>query len=127
MSPTRIAVAVVLAAALAACAPEVVRQPASIAAGVAAPRSYVTTAPVSFYLVSGYRRSVADGTTLVEVGTLAQGRVLKPTNTVFSVEGSQVHEAYLVVSGSRLAGFYLPVERAFTPLEAPVDLPLKER
>ena len=78
-------------------------------------------------LDSGYERTVAKGTQFVEVGTLPKGRVLKPVDSVFTIEGAHIHEAYLVLDGQRIVGFYLPVERAFSPLSYPVSLPLEER
>ena len=38
-----------------------------------------------------------------------------------------MHEAYPVERDGRLVGFYLPVERAFSPLSRPVDLSLQRR
>jgi hypothetical protein len=38
-----------------------------------------------------------------------------------------VHEAYPVVQNQRLVGFYLPVERAFSPLSHSTNLLLEER
>ena len=57
------------------------------------------------------------------VGALAEGDVYRPTNTVLSVEGSHIHEAYLVLRDSKtLVGYYLPVEGALSMLDAPVPI-----
>ena len=48
----------------------------------------------------------------IVVGRVAQGLVLKPTQTVLTVEGAHMHEAYAVHRDGQLVGFYLPVERA---------------
>jgi hypothetical protein len=45
---------------------------------------------------------------------------------VFTVEGAQVHEAGLVISGAKLVGFYMLVEKAFVPLDRPVDLQMSQ-
>jgi hypothetical protein len=50
--------------------------------------------------------------------------VYRPIGIAFAIEGKQVHEAYLVVSGSTLRGFYLPGESAYSPLAAEIQLPL---
>lgn len=118
--------AVLAAAALSACAPEVVRQSADLVPSAASPRRLETTRSTEVQLGTGYSRTIAAGTTLAEAGAIPQGRVLRPTNTIFSVEGAHVHEAYAVVQGGRLVGFYLPFERAFSPLPSPVEFPLKE-
>jgi hypothetical protein len=41
---------------------------------------------------------------------------------VFTLEGANIHEAWLVIRGAALVGFYLPAERAFSPLTSPVPL-----
>jgi hypothetical protein len=65
----------------------------------------------------------------VPVGRSAEGEIFRPADGVFTVEGTQVHEAYLVLDGNRLVGFYLPVERAFSPSRSDPDirLPIQRR
>ncbi|WP_234480884.1 hypothetical protein [Paraburkholderia nemoris] len=43
---------------------------------------------------------------------------------MFTIEGRQVHEAYLVVAKGSLVGFYLPGEAHFSPLDKPVPVML---
>lgn len=110
---------------LSACAPEVVRRESALSPASANAAHYTVVAPVSVRLDSGYNRTLAAGTRFVEAGTIAEGRVLKPVNTVFTVEGTHQHEAYLVERSGRLVGFYLPVERAFSPLSSPVAIQIQ--
>jgi hypothetical protein len=56
------------------------------------------------------------------VGSIAQGQVFRSVDSVLTIEGRQVHEAYLVISGGALLGFYLPGESNYAALEAPVPL-----
>jgi hypothetical protein len=113
---------------LAGCASEVVRAPAQLSLAPAHDaRRYVTTKPASIRLDSGYERSIGSGTEFTEIGRIAQGRVLKPAHTTFTIEGAHMHEAYPVVNGERMVGFYLPVERAFSPLSTPTSLFTEER
>ena len=123
------AVALLLtAAALAGCASEIIRSPAELSVAPAPDsRRYVVTKPASIMLDSGYERSINSGTEFIELGTIQQGRVLKPTNTTFTIEGAHMHEAYPVVNGERIVGFYLPVERAFSPLSSPTSLFTQQR
>lgn len=116
------------AATLAGCANEIIRSPAelSVASAQEAGR-YVVTKPATIMLDSGYERTIASGTEFAEIGRIQQGRVLKPVNTTFTVEGAHMHEAYPVVNGERIVGFYLPVERAFSPLSTPTSLFTQER
>jgi hypothetical protein len=54
------------------------------------------------------------------VGILPEGTVYRPIGTVFSIEGRNVHEAYLVVHAGAVRGFYLPAESRYSPLPNPV-------
>jgi hypothetical protein len=58
------------------------------------------------------------------VGSITEGEVFRSRDQVLTVECSNVFEAYLVVSGDRLVGFYLPVQKGFVALSPPLDLPL---
>lgn len=42
----------------------------------------------------------------------------------FTIEGRQVHEAYLVMSKSALVGFYLSGESRYSNLPTPIPLPI---
>lgn len=113
---------------LAGCASEVVRSPVQLSVVPAQEsRRYVAVKPASIRLDSGYERSIDSGTEFMEIGRIEQGRVLKPTSTTFTIEGAHMHEAYPVVNSGRIVGFYLPVERAFSPLSTPTSLVTEER
>jgi len=109
---------------LCGCASEVVRHESALVES-AAPARFVVSAPVALRLDSGYERTIAAGTRLVEFGRIPEGRVLKPVSASFTVEGRHIHEAYPVDHAGRLVGFYLPVEKAFSPLSNPVTLSLQ--
>jgi hypothetical protein len=112
----------------AGCAMEIKRHPVELVATAPERGQRFTTAQtVELVLASGYPRSIAGGTEFVVVGRIAQGLVLKPTQTVLTVEGAHMHEAFAVLQTGQLVGFYLPVEHAFTPLPLAVSLPLLER
>jgi hypothetical protein len=113
-------------AVVAGCASDVARMPVEISTTQEQKR-YIASAPAEIHLDSGYQRTISQGTEFVEVGVIRQGRILKPTVTTFTIEGAHVHEAYPVVQNQRLVGFYLPVERAFSPLSHPTNLMLEER
>ena len=72
---------------------------------------------------TGYATRVRAGSTWQLVGTTDQGGVYRPVGDAFSVEGANRHEAYVVIGGGKIVGFYLPGERAFAPLPQPVVLP----
>lgn len=83
----------------------------------------VVSTRVDVALGTGYSRTISQGSTWLPVGEITAGTVYKPGSGVFTVEGTNVHEAYLVVANGRLMGFYLAGEAAYAPLGHPVDLP----
>src|SRR5471032_2215638 len=50
-------------------------------------------------LDTGYRRSLKPGSHWIDAGHVPQGEVYKPYKDVLTLEGAQIHEAYLVVDG----------------------------
>ena len=115
----RAACTAVLSMILLACASDVQRQPSVLTRHgdeASRPRLYSST-PIQLRLATGYERTIPPNTEFVEVGRIREGRVLRPLSYVLTVEGAHVHEAYLVVDGEHIVGFYLPVERAFSPNE----------
>jgi hypothetical protein len=114
--------------ALAGCASEVTRQAVDMSSSAPETgRRFTLEQPASFRLDSGYSRTVAADTEFAAVGRIAQGLVLRPTQTVLTVEGKHMHEAYAVVRDNTLVGFYLPVEKAYSPLSQTTPFHLLER
>jgi hypothetical protein len=101
---------------LAACAPEVVRRPTQITSMEGVGESIEILADLRVAVGPGYDRVISKGSVWSRIGRSGEGEVYKPVNQVFTVEGAHVHEAYLVLDGDRVVGFYLPVERAFSPV-----------
>lgn len=108
------------AGALAACAEDVRREPATLAALAQAAPVVRLAAEAKGFSTAGYASTLRAGTRWQAVGSVPQGEVLKPLDTVLAAEGAHVREAYAVVRGGSWVGFWLPVERAFSPLQAPV-------
>ena len=74
----------------------------------------------------GYKRKLKQGTKWDYVGTVSYGDVFKSKDQILTVEASNIHEAYIVISSGKLVGFYLPVERSYSPLGDPQILYMKE-
>src|SRR5262249_48913216 len=104
-----------------------VRRPSQLTPDAGASIEVLQDRPIT--VGPGYKRIIARGSVWTRVGRIAEGEVYKPAGGVFTVEGAQVHEAYLVMEGDRVVGFYLPVERAFSPAAAgaATRLPLHRR
>jgi len=83
---------------------------------------------VDFSLSTGYSRTLKSGSLWTDIGSVTEGEVLKPYHGVFTLEGSNVQEAYLVVaSNNMLTGFYLPYEHKFSPIGTQISLPLSKQ
>jgi hypothetical protein len=118
--------AVLLLCFVAGCASEIVRQPVELSERPSQQQKrYVASQPVPITFDSGYSRTIGRDTEFLEIGRIGQGAVLKPVDASFMVEGAHMHEAYPVVDKGRITGFYLPVERAFTPLSKPTTIVLE--
>ena len=72
-----------------------------------------------------YSRTLRKATRWEQVGTIAEGDVLRSKDQVLTLECSNVHEAYLVMLGDKLVGFFLPVEKGFVSHSPPIELPIK--
>lgn len=117
----RILFAILLAAFLQACSKNVLYEFETLNA--AKNHSTVSlTEDVAITLDTGYTRILKRNTKLELVGTVSQGNVYKPVDMLFTVEGANVHEAYLVVKHSDLVGFYLTGKNSFTKLTKTVKL-----
>ncbi len=103
-------------------------RPASIEPQTASVSSHTIKllAPAEITLATGYSRTLPDKSAWKPVGQLPQGTVYRPVGTIFTIEGRQVHEAYLVIRDQKLVGFYLPGEQNYSPLSNAVPLNLRE-
>ena len=72
----------------------------------------------------GYSRTLRKDTRWDAVGKILEGVVYRSRDQTLTIECSNVFEVYLVVSGQRLVGFYLPVEKGFSPIDEPIQLPI---
>ncbi len=88
--------------------------------------SFVLVDEVVIGLDSGYNRKLKKGTKWHYVGAISYGDVFKTNDQILTVEASNIHEAYIVVAASKLVGFYLPVEKSFSPLNDSKELMIQE-
>ena len=73
----------------------------------------------------GFSRTLRQKTRWEFVGAISQGGVFRSRDQTLTVECSNVFEAYLVVSGDHLVGFFLPVEDGFVAIADPIQLPIE--
>lgn len=88
------------------------------------PRVYQLASEVAGESSAGYDRTLPMGSRWREVGTIREGQVYQPVDTIVTAEGVNVHEAYIVANEGQWVGFWLPYEEAFSPLSNPVAITL---
>ena len=104
----------VVAMLLASCAPSVLQEPTQLAPG--AGKSFRLTRAAEVGLSTGYSTTLRANTRWELVGTIMQGEVYRTKDQVVTLEGEHIHEGYIVLKEGALVGFYLPVERTFSPV-----------
>ncbi|WP_236599132.1 hypothetical protein [Ramlibacter monticola] len=87
---------------------------------------FVVQSDLPISLSTGYTRTVPAKSRWRAVGALPQGTVYRPVDSVFAIEGRQIHEAYLVVRGATLQGFYLPGEGNYSALVTTLQIPIHQ-
>ncbi len=74
---------------------------------------------------NGYSRKLNNETKWNYVGSIEAGDVYKTNDQILTIEASNIYEAYIVISEYNLIGFYLPVEKTFSPLSSPITLQIE--
>ena len=113
----------IVALVAASCAPTVVQEPIQLTP-LAGP-GFRLTRSVRVPLSTGYSTTLRADTRWQSVGTVAQGEVYRTRDQVVTIEGAHIHEAYIVVKDRALVGFYLPVERTFSPVSPAQSLAIE--
>jgi len=103
-----------LALLVGSCAPAVVQEPTQLTPMVG--KSFQLTQAAEVALATGYSTTLRANTTWQLVGTVPQGEVYRTRDQVVTLEGAHIHEGYVVLDQRALVGFYLPVERTFSPV-----------
>ncbi len=114
-----------LASLLGACAFDVVhvaQKPAALESVRPGAGSFRLEDEAAIDLGTGFSRTLRRGTRWEPVGRIPEGDVYRTRDQVLTVEASHVYEAYIVVASGKLVGFYLPVQRTFSPLPDPLTL-----
>ena len=99
---------------LGSCAPVVVQEPTQLTPAVG--KGFRLTQAADVALSTGYSTTLRANTAWQLVGTVPQGEVYRTRGQVVTLEGAHIHEGYIVVDQRALVGFYLPVERTFSPV-----------
>lgn len=78
-------------------------------------RVYTLAEEVDVSSSSGYRRTLPRASRWESRGRVPAGQVFRRIDGILTIEGAHMHEAYLVIADGKVVGFFLPVERAFSP------------
>jgi hypothetical protein len=89
-------------------------------------KSFKLDKELQITLDTGYDRKLRAGVRWDYVGVIPPGEVFKTNDQILTLEGSNIFEAYIVVSSGKLVGFYLPVEKAFSSISEPIELEIIE-
>ena len=111
-----------LASVLTACALPVRQDSLPTPIELASGKGFLLTADATCRINTGYHRTLRSGTHWRLYGTIAPGAVYRSSEQTLTVEGFNINEAFPVVKDDALVGFYLPVEKTFTPVTSPVPL-----
>jgi len=112
---------------LVGCASEIYRTPTQFSASTDA-AVLVLDRDITVTPTLGDRATLKAGSTWIHVGQVPEGPVYAIKNDVFMVRGRNAHEAQCVIAGGgKLIGFFLPVERAFVPVDPQVQLPINQK
>jgi hypothetical protein len=79
---------------------------------------WILTKDIKVKLGTGYSRTLKAGTAWNLVGKTEYGDVYRTKDQILTVEGSNIYEAFIVVSDGYLVGFYLPAEQTFSPISS---------
>jgi hypothetical protein len=112
---------------LAGCAFDVIaiqQQPTRLEGVIDSGQIWTLSEGAKIELVEGYATELRAGTRWRKVGRTAHGDVFHTADQIIAVEASNQHEADLVVSNGMAVGFYLLVERTFTPASRPTAIKL---
>ena len=107
--------------------PTIDREPTDIARKNLPSPTINITKTTTILLSTGYTRTVESNSQWQYAGRVSTGEVYRPINNVFTVEGSHVREAYIVINNHRIHGFYLPGENAYSALNPPVQILFTEK
>ena len=105
---------------LGGCAFDVIhveQTPAHLSASDSCNDSFTLAKDIQIELGGGYSRILKQGTKWNCIGKISQGAVYSTKDQILTVEASNVFEANIVVLHDDIVGFYLPVEKTFSPLQ----------
>jgi hypothetical protein len=98
------------------------QHPATFVSKTDGAESFTLEREVKAHLGTGFVTRLNAGTHWHEVGSTEFGKVFATRDQIVTVEASDIYEAELVVSNQCITGFYLVVEKTFTPVTRPIPV-----
>lgn len=87
---------------------------------------YVLETPVTIRTSNSTATHLKASTTWELLGSIPQGNVYGTRDQVVIINESNGHEAFIVVYGNKVVGYYLPVEKTFVKSQ-PVNIKLTKK
>lgn len=84
--------------------------------------TWILTEVANIHVQSCSTTTLNSNTQWIYVGSIDQGDVYKTKDQIVSVHCSNMYEAYIVLSGEQIIGFYFPFEKGFCQASKPVKI-----
>ena len=110
---------------LAGCAFDITsvkQRPVSFVSKTGDAKTFTLDRAVTAHLGTGFTTKLDAGTHWRQIGSTEFGNVFATKDQIVTVEASDIYEADLVVSNQVITGFYLVVEKTFTPVTRPIPI-----
>ncbi len=98
------------------------QQPVGYSATATSTEGFTLNREVKASLGTGFPTRLKAGTRWRHIGQTEHGGVFATKDQIVTVEASNIYEAQIVVSNNFLNGFYLPVEKTFSPVKPSIRL-----
>ena len=116
-TPLQVAIAGIACFLLSACAVKQVPVQQSLELDRSGQAVFTLNASAVAKASNASKIQLRSGTRWTQAGSIARGDVFKSRDQTIALVAFNTHEAWLVLDGTQLIGFYLPVERSFVAAE----------
>lgn len=91
------------------------------------PRTITLARDLQFQPAGFHTRTLRKGSVWSLAGRVAPGDVYAPRDTQFTLENINLRQAYVVLAGGKLVGYYLPSENIYISEPKPIIFPVQAK
>ena len=102
---------------LSGCAAEIKREPVTFVRTSSAVSLIQLKSSADLALEVGGSKAIVAGSRWRLVGSVPMGKVYRSEDSVLTLNSRNAHEAYLVIDGDSVVGFYLPGEQSWVAIK----------